>query len=97
MTTAKLVFEGQTFQIAWRSLVATCELFLEDPDLLKRPYRVRSRASETNFRLFLAAIEGATTESGMENAMDLESLSWEFQFLELGRRFAASSYRGRPA
>jgi hypothetical protein len=37
---------------------------------------------------FLAAIEGATTEIGMENAIDLESLSSEFQFAQLGRQVA---------
>jgi hypothetical protein len=86
MTAAELIFEGQTFRIERRSLVAASELFLVDPDLLKKPYRVRSRASETHFRLFLAVIEGATTEIGMENAIDLESLSTEFQFVELGRQ-----------
>jgi hypothetical protein len=45
-----------------------------------------ARASEAQFRLFLAAIEGATAEIGMENAIDLESLSSEFQFVELGRQ-----------
>jgi hypothetical protein len=85
MTTDELIFEGQMFQIARRSLVATCELFLENPNLLSTPYRVRSRASETHFRLFLAAIEGPTTQIGIENAIDLESLSREFQFAELGR------------
>jgi regulator of replication initiation timing len=35
---------------------------------------------------FLAAIEWETAEIGMENAIDLESLSSEFQFVELGRR-----------
>jgi hypothetical protein len=48
---------------------AKCELFVENPDLLKKPCRVRSRPSEAHFRLFLAAIEGATTEIGMENAV----------------------------
>jgi myosin heavy subunit len=86
MTAAELVFEGQTFQIARRSLVTTCELFLENPNLLSTPYRVRSRGSEKHFRVFLAAIKGATTEIGLENAIDLESLSTEFQFVELGRR-----------
>jgi hypothetical protein len=42
MSVAELIFEGQTFRIARRSLVAACELFLEDPDLLKKPYRVLS-------------------------------------------------------
>jgi hypothetical protein len=41
MAAAELVFEGQTFQIARRSLVATCELFLENLHLLNSPYQVR--------------------------------------------------------
>jgi hypothetical protein len=86
MATSQLVLEGQTFQIARRSLLATCELFLKSPNLLSTPYHVRSRASEAHFRLFLAAIEGVATEIGMENAIDLESLSREFQFVELGRQ-----------
>jgi uncharacterized protein YukE len=86
MTAAELIFEGQTFQIARRSLIKTCELFVENPNLLSTRYRIRSRVSEAHFRLFLAAIEGATTEIGMENAMDLESLSTEFQFIKLGQR-----------
>jgi hypothetical protein len=86
MTTAELIFEGQTFQIALRSLVATCELFLENPNPLNSPHRVRSRASETHFRLFLVAIEGTTAEIGIENAIDLKSFSREFQFVELGRQ-----------
>jgi hypothetical protein len=67
-------------------LVATCKLFVENPNLLKTPYLVRLPASEGHFRLFLTAIEGVTTQIGIENALDLESLSWEFQFLELGRQ-----------
>jgi hypothetical protein len=48
---------------------ATCELFVENPDLVEKPYRVRSRASEAHFRRFLKAIDGATTEIGMEGAI----------------------------
>jgi hypothetical protein len=33
-------------------------------------------------------MEGATTEIGMGNALDLESLTNEFHFLELGRQVA---------
>jgi hypothetical protein len=36
--------------------------------------------------VFLVAIEGATTEIGMENAISLKSLTVEFQFIELGWR-----------
>jgi peptidoglycan hydrolase CwlO-like protein len=86
MATAELLFGGQTFQISIRSLVSTCELFVENIQLLMKPYQVRSQKSETNFRLCLAAIEGATTEIGIENALDIESLSSEFQFVELGRK-----------
>jgi hypothetical protein len=39
---------------------------------------------EAHFRLFLAAIEGVT----MENPIDLQLLSSEFQFVELGRQVA---------
>jgi hypothetical protein len=86
MSTLELVFEGGTFQIARRSLAETCEPFVENPMLLEKPYEVRSPASESHFRLFLEAIEGATTEIRMENAIYLESLSSEFQFVELSSR-----------
>jgi hypothetical protein len=89
MATNSLVFEGQTFQIARRSLVATCGPFPENPNLLSTSYGVRSRASETHFQLFLA-IDGATTEIAMENAIDLEPLNREFQFVELGRKVGDS-------
>jgi hypothetical protein len=51
MTTAELIFEGQTFQIARRSLVAACELSLKNPNFLSTPHRAGSRGSE-------AVIEG---------------------------------------
>jgi hypothetical protein len=67
-------------------LVATCKLFLENLNLnlLSTPQQVRSLVSEKSFRVFLAAIEGATTEIGMGNALNLESLTQEFHFVELG-------------
>jgi hypothetical protein len=46
---------------------------------------VRSPASEAHFRLFLTAIDGTTAEMGMEKVLDLELLTKEFQFVELGR------------
>jgi hypothetical protein len=49
MAAAELVFEGQMFQIPRPSLVATCELFLEKPNLLSTPHQVRSQVSETSF------------------------------------------------
>jgi cell division protein FtsB len=60
-------------------------LFAENPRLLEKPYEVRSSASALHFPPFPAGIEGATTEIGMENAINLESLSREFQCVELGR------------
>jgi hypothetical protein len=88
MTISELVFEGQRFRVARGRLARTCEIFLENPDLLKKPYAVRARVSETNFRLFVDAINGAPTEIGMKNAFDLELLSTEFQFTGLVRRVA---------
>jgi hypothetical protein len=75
-------------KVGRRSLAASCELFVENPNLLSTPYEVHSSASEGHFRVFLAAIEGATAEIGMENVIDLESLSSEFQFVELRRQVA---------
>jgi hypothetical protein len=86
MSTAEVVLEGETFHMARRSLMLSCELFAENLRLLEKPYRLRSRASEAHFRLFLPAIEGATMEIGMETAIDIESLSRELQFVELGRQ-----------
>jgi hypothetical protein len=79
MSTAKLVFEDRTAQTATR------DLFLENPNLLSTLGQICLQLSETNFRVFLAVIEGVTTEIGMENALDPESLTKEFQFVELGR------------
>jgi hypothetical protein len=59
---------------------------VENIKLLKKPSRLRSRASEADFRLLLVAIRAATAEIGMENATGFESLSREFQFLEPGRQ-----------
>jgi hypothetical protein len=86
MAMNQLVLEGQTFQIAWRSLVARCKLFLESPNLLSTLRHVRARASEAHCRLFLAAVEEAMAEIVTKNAMDLESLSREFQFVGLGQQ-----------
>jgi hypothetical protein len=43
MSTIELVFEGQTFEIARRSLAATCELFAENLRLLEKPDRELDR------------------------------------------------------
>jgi hypothetical protein len=60
-------------------------IFVKKPNVIKTPYQVRSEGSETSLRMFLAAIEGATTEIGIGNVLNLESLTKEFQFVELGR------------
>jgi hypothetical protein len=83
MSTPELGFEVQTFQIRRRFFLSVCTLFAENVQLLTKPHRVRSRASEAHFRLFLEAVEEATTE----NATNFESRSGEFQFIELERRF----------
>jgi hypothetical protein len=83
--------EGERLQIARRSSVAPCEVFLENPNFLSTSHEVRWRASEVRIRLFLAAIEGATTEIGMANAIDVKSLSSEFQFVKLIRLPSAMS------
>jgi hypothetical protein len=79
-------FKSHTFQIAWRSLAAIWELFIEYPDLPKRPDEVRSTSSEEHLRLVLAAVEAATTDL----VIDLES-----PFVELGRQ-VPNSFRSTP-
>jgi hypothetical protein len=64
-------------QIATRSLVLAYELFAQNRQLPTKCDEVRSRASEAHFWLFLATIE---------NALDLESLSSDFHFVEPRRR-----------
>jgi hypothetical protein len=54
--------------------------------LLNKPSRLLLHASEAYFRLLVAATEGATAEIGMENVIDLGSVSREFQFAELGQQ-----------
>jgi hypothetical protein len=88
MATAELLFGSQTFQISRGSLISACELLVENIQLLTKPCQVHLHVSETNFRLCLAVIEEATTEIGIGNTLDLESLSSEFQFVELGRKVA---------
>jgi hypothetical protein len=46
----------------------------------------KSTAFSEKARLFVVVNEGATTEIGTENAIDLESLSTEFQFIGLWRQ-----------
>jgi hypothetical protein len=57
----------QTFPIERRSFAIMCELFVENPKLLKRSHEVQSRASEAYLRLFLGAIAGEAAEIRMEN------------------------------
>jgi hypothetical protein len=52
---------------------AAASSLVENMKLLKKPSRLRSRALEADFRLFLVA-----AEIGMGNAGDLGSLSKEF-------------------
>jgi hypothetical protein len=83
---SEVVFEGQTFQIARRYDGSARELFDESRRRPEKPDGVRSRTLEVHFRMFQAAIEGATVEIGMENSRNLEWLSREFQFVELRRQ-----------
>jgi hypothetical protein len=55
MSTAELLFEGQTFQSARLFLVLSCELFAKNVKLPKEPDEIRS---EWHFCLSVAANEG---------------------------------------
>jgi hypothetical protein len=59
-----LVFEGQMFHIARRSLAAPCKLLVEDRDLLKKPYEVGSRGWEAISDHFWRPSRGRGRKSG---------------------------------
>jgi hypothetical protein len=64
MAAAQLVFEGQTFQIARRSLVSARELFAENLRLLEKPYDVRAlqkRISGCFWRRSRVSMSGAAS------------------------------------
>jgi hypothetical protein len=67
----------------------SCKVFLERLNFFNSPNRVNSQVSEGDFRVFLAAIEGAT-EVGMDDVINLDSLNREFQFVKFGRRVGES-------
>jgi hypothetical protein len=68
MSMAELVFKDHIFQIVIR--------FAENVQLLTEPSDVCSPDSDAHFRLFMAAIDGSTTQ------INLGSLSSEFQFID---------------
>lgn len=64
MSITALVFQGKTFEIARRSLVSVCGLFVANLKVLTSPFDVHSRGSGAHFRLFLAAIDEQQQKSG---------------------------------
>jgi hypothetical protein len=89
MMEAALVYEGRTFPIAKRSLLLTCELFVESPELSGRPYAIQSRIAEPDLPVFLDAVHDATPDINHNNAPDPDLLSQEFRPTSRGRQVAA--------
>jgi len=88
MTTSLLVGD-RSFEVLRRLLFSTCELFVEQPQLLSRPYRVQSRVTAAEFGVFLEAISGRDLEIASENVEFLEILCAEFGFSDLQRKVEA--------
>jgi hypothetical protein len=82
--TSEVVHEGRTFSIPRLSLMASCEIFKDDPTLLASPYQVKSNVSDATFGLFVAAIEGSDPVISHENSAELALLCDEFGFQVLG-------------
>jgi hypothetical protein len=74
-------------------LAMICRLQHKTSSSRERPscaLHARTHCSYLRGRVFISFHSGAITEIEIENALDLESLSGEFQFVELGGGLANS-------
>lgn len=79
----ELILGRRNFRVARRSLVTSCETFLQDPALLAKPYTVQSPVRPESFQTFLDAIGGASAKITSHNVSELELLCQEFAFTDL--------------
>jgi hypothetical protein len=79
----ELLLDGETFSVPKRSLINSCDVFLEDPILLTSPYKVKSRVSRDSFQVFTSAIGGSEVTITAVNVRDLALLCDEFKFSTL--------------
>jgi hypothetical protein len=88
MTVVELVLRSHTFRVQRLLLITKCRTFQTNESLLAECYRVRSDVSVSVFRIFVAAIDGATPKIAGENISGLRLLCDEFGFIDLLRRLS---------
>jgi hypothetical protein len=86
--TVSLVHPQQTFQVLEKLLVQKCGLFMEDPIVVASPYTVKSKVSQSDFRTFVSALEGAPVAITNDNFGGLSGLCEEFHFGALAERLS---------
>jgi hypothetical protein len=88
MSNTALVLNGRTYSVSRRLLIATCDLFENQPNLLTAPYPVRSHVSRDSLELFLSAIDGHPIPITKSNHADLTALCNEFGYSGLASRLS---------
>jgi hypothetical protein len=83
MSAQAVLLGGATFFVPKRALVTNCPKFLDNPDLLKSPYRIGSQVGGDSLKMFLAALDGTEPELTVENMNDHFLLCQEFGFAAL--------------
>jgi hypothetical protein len=94
--TTNLIYEGWTFSVLRRVLIANCDIFEDDPTLLTRPYTVKWRVSAVHFYLFIKALEGSDPVLTHESAAALRLLCNEFKFVRFGSQVQTFVDRWAP-
>jgi hypothetical protein len=86
--TVTLIHPQQTFQVLEKLLIQKCDLCKDNPSLTASPYIVRSHISQSDFRTFVSALEGASVPLTKDNLLGLTLLCEEFHFGELSERLS---------
>jgi hypothetical protein len=79
----ELFCNGSSFKISKMALMDRSDLFNSQPDLLSRPYSVKSQASPEVMSDFVRLVQGDQVEFTLQNAGALKSLADEFEIGDL--------------
>jgi archaellum component FlaC len=85
MAIVTLIHPQERVEVSSRLLVRKSDLFADDPTLANSPYSLKSQASPSDFREFIAVLEGTAVKVTNNNVKGLSQLCEEFRF----RDFAA--------
>jgi hypothetical protein len=88
MVSDETVLGDEMFWVQRVNLLVNCHKFLEHPDLLLAPYKIRSAVAVASLKQFVQVIEGSEPHITRSNASDLSVLCEEFGFVELAERMS---------